>query len=149
MRLTESKWGSVNQVVYFAASKVICLYRLPVQIFSVVHWKDKKFKFRYINCLSHTPMINVFHYFQHDKNTALELNTHIWSFHWCAITNALTSGERNTVSFMWTMHLLPFPAVTEQSHRHHENVILQVIQLNNNPNRNVHLESIHIEQEKR
>ena len=142
MRLTESKWGSGNQVVYFAACKVICLYRLPVQIFPVVHWKYKKFKFRYIKCLSHIPMINIFHYFQHDVSTALKLNTCIWSFHWCAIRNAVTSGERNAVSFIWIIQLLSFPVVIAQSCRHYKNVILQVIQFNNNPHRNVHLNQL-------
>jgi len=146
MGLTESKGASGNQVVYFAASKVKCLYRLPVQVFPVVHRKYTKFKFPYIKCLSHTPMINIFHYSQHNKSTAFKLNTHIWSFHWCAIRNAFTSGENNAVSFIWTMVLLSFQVVIEQSYRHYKNVILQVIRLNNNPHRNVHLKSIHIEQ---
>ena len=145
MGLTESKWGSGNQVVYFAASKVTCLYRLPVQIFPIVHWKYRKYKFPYIKCLSHTPMINIFYYFQHDIRTALKLNTHIWSFHWCAIRNALASGESNTVSFILAMNLLSVQFVIQQSYRRCKNVILQFIQLINNPHRNAHLKSIHIE----
>jgi len=62
-----------------------------------------------------------------------------------AIKNALTSGEHNTVSFIWAI----FPVVIEQSYRHYKNVILQMIQLNNNPHRNVLLKSIHIDQYKR
>jgi len=56
MGLTESKGGSGNQVVYFAASKITCLYRLPVQVFPVVHRIYTKFKFPCIKCLSHTPI---------------------------------------------------------------------------------------------